>query len=317
MKRIAYMTVRRQGVAGGRRPLPDVFHTALFFFGLTTGLAPSSSAPDQGPGRPCQKATVRKPVSVTITWAMAERFGPGYDRNQDGRPDLPNSHGYVNPGRYEVQLAACVDASAVDATDISCAWTIDGSNGAIGLRATGLRPVVRLPQGTYSVTVTILLAGEAEMPSSAGGRKSLSTSPDPMRRASKKGEIGSILGRIRHRTTGGDHRTACRLQPADLPDGFEYGDRHGIGQVQAAGLGADRDSERVVRTLAQPVRGKTAGLGAEDEGIAHPVSRVCIDTGGSGAERPEPVAAQGRGNVAQAVDDPPIQVLPVIQASPA
>ena len=89
---------------------------------------------------------------------MAERFGPGYDRNRDGRPDLPNSYEYVNPGRYEVRLAACVDATAVATAGMSCDWTIDGPDQAIGLRATGPEPVVRLPQGTYSVTVTVRLA---------------------------------------------------------------------------------------------------------------------------------------------------------------
>ena len=89
---------------------------------------------------------------------MAQRFGPGYDRNRDGRPDLPNSHEYVNPVRYEVRLAACVSATAVAAEGMSCDWTIDAPDQAIGLRATGPRPVVRLPQGAYSVRVTVQLA---------------------------------------------------------------------------------------------------------------------------------------------------------------
>jgi hypothetical protein len=89
---------------------------------------------------------------------MAEQFGPGYDRNHDGRPDLPNSYEYVNPGRYEVRLAAAVDAIGVSAENVSCAWTIDGHDGAISVRATGLRPIVRLPQGAYAVKASAQLA---------------------------------------------------------------------------------------------------------------------------------------------------------------
>ena len=42
-------------------------------------------------------------------------------------------------------------------TDMSCVWTIDDHNQAIGLRATGLEPVVRLPMGEHSVMVTVRL----------------------------------------------------------------------------------------------------------------------------------------------------------------
>ena len=125
---------------------------------LAACLSVAASAADQMPERSDQKAAVRQPVPVTITWAMAERFGPGYDRNRDGRPDLPNSYEYVNPGRYEVQLAACVDATAVPARTCpapgrSTAVTGRPSCGRPGRsRRSGYR------QGTYSVTVTVLLA---------------------------------------------------------------------------------------------------------------------------------------------------------------
>jgi hypothetical protein len=88
---------------------------------------------------------------------MAERFGPGYDRNRDGRPDLPNSYEYVNPGHYAVQLAARVDTIGIVATDMSCDWTIEGPDGVNQLRATGPKATVRLPEGRYSVTVTVHL----------------------------------------------------------------------------------------------------------------------------------------------------------------
>jgi lysophospholipase L1-like esterase len=92
---------------------------------------------------------------VTITWAMAERFGPGYDRNRDGRPDLPNSYEYVNPRRYEVRLAAGADATGCTAADLAYDWTIEGRDRSTRLVATGPRPIVRLPEGSYAVTVTV------------------------------------------------------------------------------------------------------------------------------------------------------------------
>jgi hypothetical protein len=91
-------------------------------------------------------------VPMTITWKMAERFGPGYDRNGDGRPDLPNSYDYVNPGGYEVHLA--VDMGA-EAGNVACAWIIASDDGAIRVRATGPAPIVRLPQGQYTATATV------------------------------------------------------------------------------------------------------------------------------------------------------------------
>jgi hypothetical protein len=126
--------------------------------GLAACLSVAASAADHGPERSGSGASAPAPVPVTITWAMTERFGPGYDRNRDGRPDLPNSHEYVNPGRYEVRLAACVDGASVAAEGLSCNWTINGFDPAIELRATGPRPVVRLPQGTFSVSVNVQLA---------------------------------------------------------------------------------------------------------------------------------------------------------------
>jgi hypothetical protein len=63
---------------------------------------------------------------------MADRFGPRYDLNRDGRPDLPNSYEYVNPGRYEVHLVATAEPACVGI--ISCEWAIEGPGGsAIGV----------------------------------------------------------------------------------------------------------------------------------------------------------------------------------------
>jgi len=63
----------------------------LPLLGLATCLSAAVSCADPGHAGSGQKATAPEPVPVTITWAMAERFGPGYDRNGDGHPDVPNS----------------------------------------------------------------------------------------------------------------------------------------------------------------------------------------------------------------------------------
>jgi hypothetical protein len=143
------------GRGGARRK--DAGLLVLYLSVLAAGLA----APASTSARPASSGgeiTDEMPVPVAIAWSMADRFGPGYDRNRDGRPDLPNSFGYVNPGHYEIQLEAVVDPVGAPAGGISCDWTIDGPEGATSLRAAGLRPVVRLPQGRHSVTVAIRLA---------------------------------------------------------------------------------------------------------------------------------------------------------------
>ena len=120
--------------------------------------AAAATIPNLGPQRSGCSASAPVAIAVTITWVMAERFGRGYDRNRNGLPDLPNSYEYVNPGAYEVQFVACAKAIGVAAADISCVWTINNRDGSFVLRATGPTPMVRLPQGTYSVTVTVRLA---------------------------------------------------------------------------------------------------------------------------------------------------------------
>ncbi len=130
----------------------------LLILGLVACLSVAASIAGHGPKRSGRGVSAPRTVPVTITWAMAERFGPGYDRNRNGLPDLPNSNEYVNPGGYEVQIVACAKTIGVAAADMSCNWTIDSRDGAIGLRVSGPRPRVRLPQGTYSVTVTVRLA---------------------------------------------------------------------------------------------------------------------------------------------------------------
>ena len=76
----------------------------LLILGLAACSSAADSAADRGLERSSRKQTLRQSVPVTITWAMADRFGPGHDRDRDGRPDVPNSHEYVNPGSYEVRL---------------------------------------------------------------------------------------------------------------------------------------------------------------------------------------------------------------------
>jgi hypothetical protein len=103
-------------------------------------------------------ATGLAPVHIKITWVMVERFGARNDLNRDGRPDLPNSYEYVNPGCYEVQLATNLDMSGDSNVGLNCDWTIDSMDGSTRLRASGPRPIIRLPMGPYSVTATVRLA---------------------------------------------------------------------------------------------------------------------------------------------------------------
>jgi hypothetical protein len=89
---------------------------------------------------------------------MADRFGRRYDRNLDGRPDLPNSFTYVNPGRYEVRLAAYVNLIGVTPADMAYTWTIVGPDTVIQLPTTGQWPSVWLREGNYSAAVTVQLS---------------------------------------------------------------------------------------------------------------------------------------------------------------
>jgi hypothetical protein len=154
---------RRWGRSTGRVESPNRFGLdrmgpniarSILVLVLASGLIASVKA-DAGQAPPGHGANDPRSVPVTITWAMAERFGPSYDRNRDARPDLPNSYEYINPGRYEVQLGADVAEIVVPPTDLFCAWTIDDLERATTFWATGMRPIVRLPQGTYSVTAAI------------------------------------------------------------------------------------------------------------------------------------------------------------------
>jgi lysophospholipase L1-like esterase len=131
---------------------------ASAIFGLAVCLCSGVACAARGTDRLPSPASATGALPVTINWAMAERFGPGYDGNGNGRPDLPNSYGYVNPGRYEVRLSASIDGTAAIPTGLSCDWTIGGPGGGTLLRATGPKAEIRLPQGVYSVNATLRAA---------------------------------------------------------------------------------------------------------------------------------------------------------------
>ncbi len=94
------------------------FARILLIFALTTAMAALAAPADRRLARTGQGVSAPRTVPVTIAWSMAEHFGPGFDRNHDGRPDLPNSYEYVNPGGYDVQLAAAVDTTADPRADV-------------------------------------------------------------------------------------------------------------------------------------------------------------------------------------------------------
>jgi lysophospholipase L1-like esterase len=120
-----------------------------------TPLARADHRPGSFADRVARSAQAQIPV--TINWKMADRFGPGYDLNRNGRPDLPNSYEYVNPGRYEVGLEARIDTSGASSEGMSYRWTIAGPAGSSELVATGPKTIARLPQGDHFVSVTIRL----------------------------------------------------------------------------------------------------------------------------------------------------------------
>jgi lysophospholipase L1-like esterase len=118
-------------------------------------LARADHRPGRFPDRAARAAQGQ--ISVTINWNMADRFGPGYDLNRNGRPDLPNSYQYVNPGRYEVGLEARIDTSGASLEGMSYRWTIAGPAGSNELVATGPKTIARLPEGNHLVKVTVRL----------------------------------------------------------------------------------------------------------------------------------------------------------------
>jgi hypothetical protein len=132
-----------------------VWPGALLIVALASTSAPAA---DIRPAPSAPRATVSQPLTASITWKMADRFGHGYDRNRNGRPDMPNSYEYVNPGRYEVHLKARIDAIDMSTEGTTCVWTIKGHAGAVEIPAKGPDVIARLPQGTQSVTVAIRCA---------------------------------------------------------------------------------------------------------------------------------------------------------------
>lgn len=150
MRTSSRVKLRRRDRAG--------FSRTMLVLGVAAGLTALAWLGHHRSPRPGRGEADPRLVPVTITWAMAERFGPGYDRNGDGRPDLPNSFEYANPGRYEVKLAAHADTVGPAIEAGACNWTVVGRAELIKLPATGPRPTVRLPEGTYTVTVTVKLA---------------------------------------------------------------------------------------------------------------------------------------------------------------
>jgi len=108
-------------------------------------------------------------------WSMSPRFG--LDENGDGRPDIPNTFEYVHnlergscsPGcaalapEFTVELDAA--RSVLDGGTIDLyIWDIrgDGLSQPIELRSAGPQAAVRLPEGTFEVTLTISGEGVEE-----------------------------------------------------------------------------------------------------------------------------------------------------------
>lgn len=135
-----------------------LFRKAGLVFGLASCLSTSACKPKNPTAPPVRIASAPKTVPFTIAWEMTERFGPRFDLNGDGRPDMPNSFEYVNPDLYEVRLAVRPDeGGAGAAAGISCDWSIEGDHQVNEVRTDATSATVRLPQGAYAVTAKVRL----------------------------------------------------------------------------------------------------------------------------------------------------------------
>ena len=100
-----------------------------------------------------------------------------------------------------------------------------------------------------------------------------------------------------------------------MAEGFVEGDGGGVGEVEASGFGASGDAEEAVGGLGgEPVVGKAAGFGAEDEGVSGGEGCVGVESGGACGEGPEAVGADGGGGFVEGVDHAEAEVWPVVEA---
>ena len=107
-----------------------------------------------------------------------------------------------------------------------------------------------------------------------------------------------------------------QLARNDLPPGFVGSDRHGAGQVQAAGFGSLGNAQRLLGLPAQQRARQPLGLAAEYQGIARSKRRVGVAALGRFREPPAP-AAEPRPEGVPTVHRFPLQVLPVVESGPA
>ncbi len=87
--------------------------------------------------------------AAVVQWKMVPQIGP--DPSRGGTIDLPNTPAYVNPvGGYQVALDASKSSGITPKTTFL--WAISGNGQPTGY-TTGEDPIVRLPQGPYTVTL--------------------------------------------------------------------------------------------------------------------------------------------------------------------
>ena len=104
----------------------------------------------------------RAAVNLTFAWSLPEHYGLDVKGNDTGLANavLNNTEAYVNPTGYTLQLDASATTSSAPID--SWNWTVTANNGASQPKqASGQQTEIpNLPQGQYTVQLTITAAGE-------------------------------------------------------------------------------------------------------------------------------------------------------------
>ena len=99
-----------------------------------------------------------------------------------------------------------------------------------------------------------------------------------------------------------------------LPQGFIGGYGDGIGQVETANSGPDRDPDSTVRVPLEQRSGQSGGLGAEDQHIPARVLHIRIQSAGGLREKPGAKIRESHRQFVPTINDFAIQMSPIIQA---
>ena len=114
-----------------------------------------------------------------------------------------------------------------------------------------------------------------------------------------------------------------RLRQFDLTSGpklsrdFVSSDRYRRGQIQAADLRMNRNPQIPFRPLAQQGRGEARRFAAKHQNVAKREFDFKVAPFGPFCKHPKPGGVEAFAQLVPVVDDLPIQMLPIVQTSPA